>query len=144
MLKKIFYSLLFSFLIYFNFSSPVLAKDYSFPQVKFKVQVNKDGSFEVQEQRTYKFNGSFSWADLWIPFKNQNYKINNFQIRDESKIYKQNNSHLPATFYTEVSKDKLYAKWFYQASNQTKTFIIRYQDLNGIKLHSDIAEFYWK
>ena len=42
------------------------AKDYSFPQVDFKVQINSDGSIKVEEKRTYQFNGQFHWADEWI------------------------------------------------------------------------------
>ena len=35
--------------------------------VKIDAQVNSDGSVDVVEQRTYDFDGSFSWATMWIP-----------------------------------------------------------------------------
>ncbi len=42
-------------------------KDYHFPDVRIAIQVDRDGTFTVEERRTYDFRGSFSWADLTIP-----------------------------------------------------------------------------
>ena len=77
------------FLYYLKvFSSPVQAKDYSFPEVKFEIQIFNDGSFQVNEQRKYHFNGSFSWADLKIFLKDKRsdrvYQITDFKIEDET------------------------------------------------------------
>ena len=47
----------------------IYAKDYSIKSADFVVQINKDGSASVTEKREYVFDGSFSWADMWIPTK---------------------------------------------------------------------------
>lgn len=145
-LLKLFFSLLLTSYFLLLTSSSVNAKDYSFPNVDFKVQINKDGSFDVIENRTYIFDGSFSWADMWIPVKQGNYQFSiiNFQISDENGSYQENNSQSPRTYSTKIENDQLYAKWFYSASDQTKTFTISYHVDKGIILHPDVAEFYWK
>lgn len=80
-LKIIFSAILTSYFLLLN-PNPIAAKDYSFPQVNFQVQINKDGSFDVQEKRTYTFTGEFSWADMWLPLEIQssNVKVKPNQI----------------------------------------------------------------
>lgn len=68
-------SVLFSILLIFLYSllfcicSRVEArpKDYYFPEVRVEINIGKDGSFTVDEWRTFEFEGSFSWASLWVP-----------------------------------------------------------------------------
>jgi hypothetical protein len=84
--------LFFTILLFIISVAPVLAKDYSFPQVSFLVHLQPDGSAQVEEKRTYNFNGSFSWADEYIKVKSQNSKVKNYQITnvqvgDENGMY---------------------------------------------------------
>ena len=44
-------------------------KNFYFPEVRIEIAVAKDGSFTVDEWRTYEFEGRFSWASLWIPLR---------------------------------------------------------------------------
>ena len=53
-------------------SMPVSAaapKDYYFPEVKVEVTVASDGTFLVDEYRTFEFEGSFSYAYIVIPLR---------------------------------------------------------------------------
>jgi len=133
---------LFFFLSFKFFPLPALAKEFSFPRVEFKVEVFSDGSFQVEEKRTYDFDGSFSWADYYIPLGD--YQIKDFQIADQSGEYLNNTSGKPGSFFTDLDQDQLYAKWFYTASDQEKTFTISYRVDQGINLHQDIASLYWQ
>jgi len=38
------------------------SKNFYFPKVHIDIQIAKDGSFVVDEFRTYAFQGRFSWA----------------------------------------------------------------------------------
>ena len=62
-----FLSLFFVFLL---FASPVYAKDYSIPKVNIEVTLNKDGSADITEERTYSFSDTFHWAGQYIPLQN--------------------------------------------------------------------------
>ena len=67
--KSSFLSLAIFILGFIFFPSDIYAKDYSIKSADFVVQINKDGSATITEKRTYVFDGSFSWADQWIPLK---------------------------------------------------------------------------
>ncbi len=45
------------------------AKDYYFPEVRIEIAVAADGSFVVDEYRTFEFEGEFHYAYLVIPIK---------------------------------------------------------------------------
>ncbi len=128
-MRKIIVSLII-FLALFLAPSVVQAKDYSIQSVDFIVQINKDGSASVTEKRTYNFDGSFTWADEWIPTKS--YKLKDIKLIGAD------------SFTTEVTEDKTYIKWFYNASNETNTFTLYYTILDAVTNHSDISEFYWQ
>jgi len=100
-----------------------LAKEYSIPSATITVQINKDGSANVTEERRYSFDGSFSWADEWIP-------IDGHQIKDVSVR--------GATSFTATEESgKVYIKWYYQAYSEDKTFTVSYKitdaGMNGQK-----------
>ena len=45
------------------------AKDYYFPSVRVEVAVERDGSFLVDEYRTFEFEGRFKFAYIVIPLR---------------------------------------------------------------------------
>ena len=65
-MRKTFTLLVFALLLTFT-PQNVKAKDYSITEANFLVQLNKDCSADITETRTYNFDGSFSWAEMWIP-----------------------------------------------------------------------------
>jgi len=133
---------------------PVSAKDYSITSVDFKFQLNEDGSADVVEQRTYYFDGSYSWIDQWIPLKIKNqkskikndksYKISNFELWEKGKKYLQNNTMAKNTYELTITPEKLYLKAYYSANYESKTFTLKYKIDNAVTNHKDIAEFYWQ
>lgn len=87
-MKKFIFGFLLLFII---FPSYAFAKDYSIKSVNFEVLLNSDGSADFIEERTYVFEGSFSWADEWIDLKTQcqyltsgctNFTLSNFAISE--------------------------------------------------------------
>jgi Predicted membrane protein (DUF2207). len=139
-------SSVFLFLLSFHQTS---AKDYSIPEVDIEVNLQKDGSAWIKESRTYKFDGSFSWADEWINLKVKysgckNYKISNFSLEDEKGYYLKSSLTTPPKLLHNRGKDKFYIKWFYSAFDESKNFTMRYKVQNAITNHPDTAEFYWQ
>lgn len=133
------------FLLICNFtfwSKEVLAKDYSITKADIKINLLADGSAKFSETRTYDFEGSFSWADQWIHLapKCKNcvkYQITDVSLRDESRIYKQEQSENPNTFYYKIGED-FYIKWHYWTVNASKTFTLTYTSTNTITNHIGI------
>lgn len=117
-------------------------KDYHFPEVRIAIQVESDGTFLVEERRTYDFRGSFRWADLSIPLDfgrkgaSGVVAIEDFSVSDESGRPLKCDSSRSGTHFS--------AKWFYEASDERKTFIFRYKVRYGIISYSDVSELYWK
>ena len=139
----------------------VFAKSYTIPSVEISIQLNHDGSASVTENRTFDFDGNFTFAYQKInripdqsanPGRREKYDLSNFQICDQTTCFRRlQNSEIrnaddlrPAqTFYVLENNDNYYIKWFYRSSSQEK-FILKYQIDNAITLHQDTAEFYWQ
>ena len=127
-----------------SIDTPVWAesKNFYFPEVRIEVNINRDGSFVVDEYRTYEFRGSFSWATLWIPLqvnregRSYDATIEDFHISDE-----QDN---PLRIETSTSEEKFQAKWFYSARNTRRTFHLHYRIRGGIFSYLDVSELYWQ
>ena len=118
------------------------SKDYYFPQVRIDIVVQRDGSFIVDEFRTFDFQGSFSWASIWIPLKvrrlgyEYNVGIRDFKVVDEGGQ--------ALRIETTRSGGRFEAKWYYSARNEVKTFHIHYRVTGGIISYPEVSEFYWQ
>ena len=123
--------------------SPAFAKSYTIDKDEFRIQLSADKSAFVSERLTYNFDGSFTWAEMWIPTKVvRNGNTYNTPISDFS-IKASDNSPVTLTS-AQNSSDKFYAKWSYTAENQRKTFIITYTIENAVRKYQDVAQFYWQ
>ncbi|BCX14500.1 MAG: hypothetical protein KatS3mg088_183 [Patescibacteria group bacterium] len=148
MLKRNISLLIFSLLFLF-FPSFAFAKDYSIPKVDIEVNLFSDGSALVKETRTYSFDGSFSWADEWINLSARckgcrNYEISDFSLEENGVFYVDKDISSAGFYQTEKDEEVFYVKWFYNASNEQKTFTLKYKIKNAITNRADISEFYWQ
>jgi len=118
------------------------AKDYYFPEVRVEVTVERDGSFLVDEYRTFEFEGSFSYAYIVIPLGverlgvGSDVELSGLAVTDERG----------EALRTELQEQSgaLTAKWFYSARDERRTFHIRYRVRGGITSYPDITELYWQ
>ena len=153
-MKKILFSTLLIFISLLFFAGKVSAKDYSITSADFTVQINSDGSADVTEVRTYNFDGSYTWADEWIPLsikqktvsnkQLENYRIENFSMKDENAEFLPSAGGTTNTYQISATPDKFYVKWYYQATNTTRTFTLNYKIVNAVTNQTDISEFYWQ
>ncbi|MBE3129897.1 MAG: DUF2207 domain-containing protein, partial [Acidobacteria bacterium] len=117
-------------------------KDYYFPEVKVDVTVERDGSFLVDEYRTFEFEGSFSYAYIVIPLRierlgvRRDIEVSGIAVTDEQGM----------ALRTEIEEDggRLTAKWFYSAHDERRTFRIHYRVTGGIVSYADVTELYWQ
>jgi uncharacterized membrane protein len=117
-------------------------KNYYFPSVKISVSIERDGSFVVDELRTFDFEGSFSaaWYTLPLSVERKGYRydisLEEFTVRDES------GQELPLTASSTAGIYK--AEWNFRAADEQRTFRIRYRVRNGIFSYQDVSELYWQ
>lgn len=143
MLKRITYTLILFFGFFAVFPSSTYAKSYSIVSDEFVFRLASDRSVEVREELTYFFDGSFTWADMWIPLTVESAGVQKAVTIENFSITASDGS--PVTVdYGLQSDDRFEVKWSYSAMNEQKTFIITYTIQNAVTKHQDIAEFYWK
>jgi len=122
-------------------SAQAAAKDFYFPEIRINISVETDGSFIVDEYRTFAFEGAFSWASLWIPLRVERMgrvyaaEIEDFAVSDGDRALRTERNS---------SRDRFEAKWYYDASNEQKTFHIHYRVRGGIRSSTEATELYWQ
>ncbi len=117
----------------------IFAKSYFYPEIKTNIYFASDGSARVLQERTYNFNGSFSWAFIDLKKQGAENIILNQLSEKTDKGWKQ----LQPTELNN-SPQSLYIRWGYSAQDETKTFLLDYTIVGGVKRYADVAEFYWK
>lgn len=118
------------------------SKDYFFPEVRIVVGIERDGSFLVDEFRTFDFEGSFSaaWYTLPLAVRRQgrryNVSIEDFRVRDEKGQRLSLETSTSGGFYK--------AEWTFRAKDERRTFRIGYRVRGGIISYPDVSELYWQ
>ena len=124
-------------------AGPVYAKSFSFPSVVVEAAVGTDGSLKIVESRTFRFSGPFSWASYRLPLR-ANQRMRDIGVAEDRGIYRQSDDQRPGTFWASRSGDTVEIRWYFQASDESRTFVISYVVDDVVAVYSDIAELYWK
>jgi uncharacterized membrane protein len=119
------------------------AKNYTIDKIAIHARILANGDMHIQESRTYRFKGKFSWADYRLPLKGIG-EVRYFTLKDDYQKYRQSGEEIPGTYYTRLDQQNFYCRWFYQAKNESRTFTLQYQVTNVVTSYQDIAEFYYK
>jgi uncharacterized membrane protein len=116
-----------------------LAKSYYFPEVNTEVRLQADGNVRIVQERTYAFDGSFSWA--YVDLLKQGAKdivLNRLaEQRGDSWL------DIEPTELTSSARS-LYVRWSYSAENEGKVFLLDYTAVGAVRRYEDVADFYWK
>lgn len=124
------------------FTQEGIAKEYEIPTIKVEAIIRSDGSVRIIEHRTYRFEGSFSWADYRLPF--EGFKaIKDIRVSEQNSPFQHNNSEEAGTFLVQRNEDHIRIQWFYNAEDEQRTFTISYT-LEGAIVHGPAwSEFFW-
>jgi uncharacterized membrane protein len=138
----------FCFLLFIVFSfcwvrQALAAKDYHIESVMIDAQLNPDGSMNIKEKRTYRFEGHFHWATYFLPTEKTGGVVD-FFVGEEGKPYLRSEEKKEGTYQYEETSESIKAKWFFDAEDETRTFIISYKILDVVKLYQDAAILYHK
>jgi len=117
----------------------VSAKSYDYPLISTSVRLQADGSARIVQERTYSFDGSFSWA--FVDLKKQGAQdvvLNRLAEKTDGGWHDIKPREL------NNSAKSLYIEWGYSAQDEEKTFLLDYTVVGAVKRYEDVAEFYWK
>ena len=74
------------FLLATSIRSAAQSKSYSIPEIRVSADVSEDGLIRINEERTYVFNGSYSWADYRLPLRGFS-EIRNIRVSEVNQSY---------------------------------------------------------
>lgn len=116
-----------------------LAKSYDHPLIEQTFRLLPDGTAEVEEVRTFRFDGDFTWATITRSTRGQygRYRLDYQGVWDAD-------TRQPLRYEVERSGDDVTVRWYYQAQDTTKRFLLRYRIGNAVQRYSDVAQFYWQ
>lgn len=121
------------------------AQEYSIPLVRAEVEVRDDGSLRVTERFTYEFDGSFTWAHRSLPSgEDSGYRrIRNVRIEEDGAPFINENSEEPGTFLVRQSNDMIDFRWFFEAEDERRTFLVSYTLDGAVVIGPEWSEFFW-
>jgi len=123
--------------------SPVSAKSYRITEVEIDARLQPDGSMIVSEDRTYSFDGSFSFAFRDMP-GGQEVTFSEFEVYEGGRAYSLSDSESPGTYSIERSGGRTRVTWYYRARNESRIFGFRYRARNAVERFDDAAVLYYK
>jgi hypothetical protein len=123
--------------------SGLSAKSYSITGVNIDARLSPDGNMEIVESRTYKFNGSFSFAYREIPAGGP-VEFEDFKVSEDGRAYRRADSGEPGTYTVERSGGKVTLTWYYKAVSETRTFDFSYRARGAVRRYNDVAVLYFK
>jgi uncharacterized membrane protein len=115
------------------------AKSYRYPRIHTVVTLEPGGDARIVQDRTYRFDGSFSWAFVDLDKRGADGITLN-------GLYRVSEGGVQAIVPLEVSdsRSSLYIRWGYVAEDEEWTFRLDYTVRGAVRRFADVAEFYWK
>jgi len=116
-------------------------KNYKITRVLIEAELNYDGSMQVQETRTFLFQGNFSYLYRTFP-KNGPPVFTDFSVSEGAIKFRESNSRESGTFTISEDKQNISLKWFITAQDESRTFQTSYKVLGAVKKFQDSAVLY--
>jgi len=111
----------------------LFANSYTIPDINVDVTVTETGTLLISEERTYRFDGDFSWADYRIS-KEGFSEIRNIRVSEGDSTYINLNNEEEGTFSVSESDNAVTIKWNYSAADTERTFTISYELVGAVAI----------
>lgn len=144
-------ALLLAVLVAGPFAEPAGAqeerKSFDLPSAHVVADVRPDGSVLVTEQITYDFTGSFEGGYRKIPLKD-GVSVSEVSVSEGGKEYGPGasaglgSSDTPGTYGTAKVGDEYWIVWHYRASDEQRTFTLRYRLEDLAVAYYDVVDLY--
>jgi len=141
------------FLIFFSATpfNVLVAKEYQYDSIVTKIQINRDTTFDVEEQQTFSYRSNFhkGWRSLKLdkislisdivvidgvskqPLVFSGERLNEFDSSSLGKF----------TSWSENNHQNI--EWYYDLTDTTHLWIIKYKVHGGLGFFKDHDELYW-
>lgn len=119
------------------------AKSYAVSSVHVSVETTTDALLVIEEELTYRFDGSFSYVYRDIPLK-RGESVSDITVSEHGGLFRNESGKEPGTFSTSRQGSNLRVTWYYRARNETRTFTLKYTMSGAITRYSDVAELYFQ
>ncbi len=123
---------------------PVAAqRSLAIKQFDARITVNTDGAVDVTEQITVAFSGQWNGVYRTVPVKYRTPQGFSWTLRLEDIRATDGDGN---ALKVERSRERHYLKlkiWVPGANNATKTVVLHYQAVNGLRFFEDHDELYW-
>lgn len=110
------------------------------------IQINRDGTFTVQETYEIEFiGGPFTFGYRNVPL-DQFESLSGFSVWEGSTIYQESFNEAPNTFYVQENDGEYVVNWFFPStSDSTRVFTVEYVVNGGIIIDEEVGDrFFWK
>jgi len=138
--------------------APAAAKSYRFARIDVDITVLPDGTMQFREQRTFDFDGSFSFA--WIDIarggapedpaqdpRSLRYTVRNASVSEGDTVFTEvppSSETRSNTFWFAEGAEGWRIQWHYRALDERRTFGISYDVAGHIVAYDDVAELFWR
>ncbi|HVM12159.1 MAG TPA: DUF2207 domain-containing protein, partial [Actinomycetota bacterium] len=109
-------------------------KDYSFPDVRIDATILPDGSLDLVERRTFRFDGEFSVA--FFSIEHPATLIQDFRVTRDGRP-------LPVTTVA-ATWERFEAEWPSPARDEDVTFTVAYRARCAVEVFGDAAHLLWQ
>lgn len=134
--------MLTTLLLSFSFVASVFGSDYAIPEISVEVRIHDDGTVSIDEHLTYRFDGTFSWAQYRLP-KEGFREIRNIRISEQGSPYHNENSEEAGTFSVTDEGGSVNIKWHYNAADTSRVFTVSYELTDALTRGPAMAQFFW-
>ena len=118
------------------------AKSFTIENVSITATIRPDGTVGIVEERTYRFDGEFSWANYEMP-RNQFSRMDSILVKESGRVYRQNNSEDPRTYQVERSSGSINIRWNFEARDESRTFTIAYTLHGALDIGPEWSQLNW-
>jgi len=118
-------------------------KSYRVDSLVIEASAEADGSLKVLEERAYRFRGRYRYAYRTFS-RSGGVDYSGFVVSENGKPYARDDSQAPGTYKISESSGVIEVRWFFKASNETRTFAVSYQVEDLIHRHPDAAVLHYQ
>lgn len=137
--------LLFSIvLLVLPFAAEARDRRYEYRDLTIDAWIQPDGSVRVVENRTVQFEGTFHGMFQWIDIS-RGIGVEDVSVEENGQPYRRNPRTEPGpagTYFVREDRDSVYVDWSFEATDEVRTFTLKYTLTDAVVVHRDVAELY--
>ncbi|MCC5841021.1 MAG: DUF2207 domain-containing protein [Opitutales bacterium] len=124
------------------FSGGLYARNFEITQLTIVAEIHPSGEVSLSEERTFAFEGSYSWFEQ--DFRRRGFRvIRDFTLSEGGQAYGMDDSRDPGSFSVRESRRLVTVRTNFRATDESRTFTLRYVLEGALASDGDWAEFYW-